>query len=174
MTTLDELLVRPCSVVLVGFGIANRAVAAALVGRGHTVTALDDRPTPEVQAAARRLGVDLATVDGQVQSCREADFIVPTPGLPEQHPAFAHADEAGTPVVSELDLAAVWDERPVLAVTGTNGKTTTVELAVAALAAGGREAVAAGNTDIPLVAAIDDDDILLLAIVQYRDTYLPG
>ena len=158
MTCLDELLATPCSVVLVGFGLANRAVADALVRRGHTVAALDDRPTPEAQAVAERLGVGLTTVDGHLRSCREADFIVPTPGLPEHHAAFTQADDAGTPVVSEFDLAAVWDDRPVLAVTGTNGKTTTVELAVAALVAAGRRAVAAGNTDIPLVAALDDED----------------
>ena len=84
---------------------------------------------------------------------------MPTPGLPESHDVFASADGLGVPVVSELDLAAVWDERSILAVTGTNGKTTTVELAVAALEQGGRRAVAAGNTDIPLVTAIDDPTI---------------
>ncbi|NIR41845.1 MAG: UDP-N-acetylmuramoyl-L-alanine--D-glutamate ligase, partial [Actinobacteria bacterium] len=56
-----------------------------------------------------------------------------TPGLPERHPVFAAAAAGDVPVVSEFDLAAVWDDRPVVAVTGTNGKTTVVELSVAAL-----------------------------------------
>ena len=157
--TLDELLASPCSALLVGFGVANRAVAAALVDRGHRVVALDDRPTHDSQTAAAALGIDLETSDVYDQYCVAADFMVPTPGLPEWHAAFAAAAAAATPVVSEFDLAAVWDDRPVVAITGTNGKTTVVELAVASLREAGMRAVAAGNTDIPLVAAIDDPDI---------------
>ena len=150
MTGLERLLTDSCAVVLIGFGAANQAVAEALVARGHDVQVFDDRPSVEARAAADRLGVRLDVGDGHLDASAMADLIVPTPGLPEGHPAFAVADAAGTPVVSEFDLAAVWDDRPVLAITGTNGKTTSVELAVAAFAAGGRRAVGVGNTDIPL------------------------
>lgn len=154
---LDRLLAAPISALVVGFGVANQAVAAALVRRGHAVVATDDRPNPDVVDAALGLGIELVTQPSDLATLVEhADLIVPTPGLPESHPIFSLADARDRPVVSELDLAAVWDQRPVVAVTGTNGKTTTVELAVAALVADGRVAVSAGNTDIPLVAAIDD------------------
>lgn len=157
--TLDELLASPRSVLLVGFGVANRAVAASLVARGHQVVAIDDGPNDDARAAAAALGIALSSPDDVEPYVNEADLVIPTPGLPERHAVFGSADASGIPVVSELDLAAVWDDRPILAVTGTNGKTTTVELAVAALQQGGLGAVAAGNTDIPLVAAIDDPDI---------------
>lgn len=163
--TLDELLASPCSALLVGFGIANRAVAAALVARGHSVVVVDDRAGADVRAAAAELGltlaVDPAAIDVHVAA---ADLVVPTPGLPEQHEVFAAAGAAGVPIVSEFDLAAVWDDRPIVAITGTNGKTTVVELAVAALAEEGRAAIAAGNTDIPLVAAIDDSAIEVFVV----------
>ena len=111
------------------------------------------RPTSCV--LMRMHSASLGSSDELTDLVAAAAFVV-DPGLPEQHEAFAIADAAGVAVVSEFDLAAVWDDRPIVAVTGTNGKTTTVELAVAALAADGRVAVAAGNTDIPLVTAIDD------------------
>ena len=163
--TLDELLDSPCSALLVGFGVANRAVAAALVQRGHRVVVVDDRGGDAVGAAAADLGLTLAddptAIDAHVAA---ADLVVPTPGLPERHGVFAAADGAGVPIVSEFDLAAVWDARPIVAITGTNGKTTVVELAVAALAEAGRRAVAAGNTDIPLVAAIDDPTVEVFVV----------
>ena len=152
---LDRLS-PPISALVVGFGVANRR-CGRFVRRGHAVVATDDRPNPDVVDAALGLGIELVTQSSDLATLVEhADLIVPTPGLPESHPIFSLADARDRPVVSELDLAAVWDQRPVVAVTGTNGKTTTVELAVAALVADGRVAVSAGNTDIPLVAAIDD------------------
>lgn len=170
--SLDDVLASPCSALLVGFGVANRAVAAALVARGHRVVALDDRPTDAARAAAADLGIELETSEVYDQYCIAADFMVPTPGLPEWHAAFRDAAATGTRVVSEFDLAAVWDARPVVAITGTNGKTTVVELAVAALREAGRHAVAAGNTDIPLVAAIDDPaiDVFVVEASSFRLT----
>ncbi|MAT20959.1 MAG: UDP-N-acetylmuramoyl-L-alanine--D-glutamate ligase [Acidimicrobiaceae bacterium] len=167
---LDEVLASPTSALLAGMGVANRAVAGALARRGHTVVAVDDNPFDELRADADALGITLGSSDELTDLVAAAAFVVPTPGLPEQHEAFAIADAAGVAVVSEFDLAAVWDDRPIVAVTGTNGKTTTVELAVAALAADGRVAVAAGNTDIPLVAAIDvpNTDVFVVEASSFR------
>ena len=168
--SLDEVLASPASALLVGMGVANQAVAGALARRGHAVVAVDDNPSDELRADADALGITLGSSDELVDLVAAAAFVVPTPGLPEQHEAFAIADAAGVAVVSEFDLAAVWDDRPIVAVTGTNGKTTTVELAVAALAADGRVAVAAGNTDIPLVTAIDDPntDVFVVEASSFR------
>ena len=74
-----------------------------------------------------------ALVDG-------VDAVVPAPGLPEDHPLFAAAAAAGRPVLSEFDLACAWDDRPVLAITGTNGKTTVTTLVADMLDAFGRAA----------------------------------
>ena len=168
--SLDEVLASPTSALLVGMGVANRAVAGALARRGHAVVAVDDNPSDELRADADALGITLGSSDELIGLVAAAAFVVPTPGLPEQHEAFAIADAAGVAVVSEFDLAAVWDDRPIVAVTGTNGKTTTVELAVAALTADGRIAVAAGNTDIPLVTAIDDPntDVFVVEASSFR------
>ena len=160
MGSLAELLSSPQQVLLVGMGVTNRAVAGALMRRDHRVVAIDDQPDDALREAAADLGVVL--VEGPIADLEaqvgDAGLVIPTPGLPESHPVFAVAAALSVPSVSELDLAAVWDDRPIAAVTGTNGKTTVVELAVDALARSGVAAVAAGNTDVPLVVAIDDAD----------------
>lgn len=162
---LDDLLASPRAALLVGFGVANRAVAGALVRRGHSVVAVDDLAADDVRAAAADLGIEFVAAPADIEPLvAAADLVVPTPGLPERHAVFTAADTLGVPIVSELDLAAVWDDRPIVAITGTNGKTTVVELAVAALAEAGRHGVAAGNTDIPLVRAIDDPEVEVFVV----------
>lgn len=158
MTPLGETLASPARVLVVGMGVTNRAVAAALLRRGHAVVAVDDRPDDDLRSSAAALGIDLleAPSDDELRAvAADVDLAVPAPGLPEHHAAFT----LDVPIVSELDLAAVWDDRPIAAITGTNGKTTVVELCVAAIERSGRRAIAAGNTDVPLVAAIDQPEI---------------
>src|SRR5690606_7263536 len=70
----------------------------------------------------------------------------------------------GVPVWSELDLAARWDDRPLVAITGTNGKTTVTELTRRMLEASGRRAAAVGNTEVPLVAALEDRAIEVFVV----------
>ncbi|MCQ3805944.1 MAG: UDP-N-acetylmuramoyl-L-alanine--D-glutamate ligase [Acidimicrobiia bacterium] len=147
----------PRNVLVGGLGRTNRAVAAALAERGHTVVAFDDEPNDAVRRVADELGIELLDSAAELERCLgTVDLVVPTPGLAEHHALFGLAQRRGLPLVSELDLAARWDDRPVVAITGTNGKTTVVELCADALARSGLKAVTAGNTDVPLVEAIDD------------------
>ena len=146
--------------LLVGYAVTNQAVCAQLTERGHPVVAADDAPDEQARSHAAALGVDLLEHPApQEWSALAADarVVVPTPGLPESHPSLGGAAAAGTPVVSEFDLAQRWDSRPTLAVTGTNGKTTVTLLAAAMLEASGIAVSVAGNTDTPLVEAIRDD-----------------
>ena len=149
----------PDRVLLVGFGLTNQAVAAALVARGHHVTVTDDAPSDTTRAAAERIGVALLAAPDEAALAglvADADLVVPSPGLPDAHPVFAASAAHGTTSVTELDLAAVWDQRPIVAITGTNGKTTVTTMVTAMLDAAGIACVDAGNNDLPLVAAIDD------------------
>ena len=152
----------PPSLLLGGFGAANRAVARALTARGHTVIVFDDNPDAAATTAAETLGLDLETTPGAGRLemlVRSADVVIPTPGLPEHHSVLAAARARGVPTASEFDLARVWDSRPIAAVTGTSGKTTVTEMVVAALGSSAVAAVAAGNNDLPLVAAIERADV---------------
>ena len=100
------------------------------------------------------------------------DLVVTSPGLRPDHPLLAAARERGIEVISEVELA--WRLRvdratgggpaPWLAVTGTNGKTTTVSMLAAILQANGEHAAAAGNVGAPLVLAATDPSLDVLAV----------
>ncbi len=148
-----------------GMGITNLAAARALLARGRWVVLGDDGEPARLEALAEDLADPATTAPRHVHAPDRAaldellaavDAVLPTPGLDERHALFAAADALGVAVLSEFDLADAWDERPVLAITGTNGKTTVTTLVDAMLEASGVRSAAVGNTDVPLVAALDD------------------
>lgn len=147
------------AVAVVGFAVTGRAVAEALVSHGIHVLALDDHPSPSMRAAAASIGVELLEspdVDLLAARLRDLDAIVPSPGIPDHHPVFELSSDLSIPILSEFDLAAAWDDRPIVAITGTDGKTTVTTLITEMLLASGLRAAACGNTDTPLVSAIAD------------------
>lgn len=159
--------------LIVGLAVTGTAVARALVQRGEDVLLADDRPGPVAVEAAQELGLDLVAApdpDQLAALVRSAGALLPTPGLPAAHPVFELAAAAGTPVLSEFDLAARWDTRPLLAITGTDGKTTVTMLTCEMLEASGLAARAVGNTPVPLVAAIDDPmvDVFVVEASSFR------
>ena len=94
----------------------------------------------------------------------------PAPASPITIRCSPPRPQRGVPVLSEFDLAAAWDDRPLLAVTGTDGKTTVTTMVTDMLVASGRRALAVGNTDIPLVAAIDrpEVDVFVVEASSFR------
>ncbi|WP_420443682.1 UDP-N-acetylmuramoyl-L-alanine--D-glutamate ligase [Candidatus Poriferisodalis sp.] len=158
----DALSPHDGPVLVVGMGVTGCAVATALRARGHEIIVADDRPDA---AAARVASAGLASVEIHDSTDRgllsalvsNAAAVVPSPGVPPRHPCYTLADAGRVPVVSELDLAAQWDNRPLAAITGTNGKTTVTVLTERMLNRSGISALGAGNTDVALVDAIDRD-----------------
>jgi UDP-N-acetylmuramoylalanine--D-glutamate ligase len=152
------------TVLVAGLGISGAAAARVLLARGARVLLTDAAEPP----AAAELVAAGATWLGAVETVPDAtDLVVTSPGWRPDAPLLADAARRGVEVVGEPELA--WRLRPGveqgtaapwLAVTGTNGKTTTVTMLEAILLAAGRRAVAAGNVGRPLVevvTAVDDD-----------------
>jgi UDP-N-acetylmuramoylalanine--D-glutamate ligase len=174
------------TVAVVGFGVTGQAVAKALGGRGERIVAFDDAPSEEARAAAAALGVALQpTPAGQalVAALAGCDLVVPSPGVPAAHPIYRAAREAGVPVRAEIEVAAVEAAaagRPKLvAVTGTNGKTTVTTLVTAMLEASHQSAMAAGNIGRPMIEAVGADAAVVVAEVssfqlQYTETFRPA
>ena len=148
----------PDRVLVAGLGVSGMAAARALLDRGVEVLLVDAaRPAAVdqlVAAGARWLGA-ATTVPAEV------GLVVTSPGWRPDAPLLVDAAARGVPVIGEPQLA--WDLRPPgpdgvpapwLAVTGTNGKTTTVTMLEAVLLAAGRRAVAAGNVGRPLVEVV--------------------
>ena len=149
------------TVALFGFGITGRAVTAALLERKASVLVFDDSPSAEMSEIAQDMGVDLNVPNSQQglqDLIEDVDFAVPTPGLPENHFFFECMKEKRIPILTEFDLSAQWDQRPILAITGTNGKTTVCTMVHQMLKKSGRASALAGNTDTPLVSAISNDE----------------
>lgn len=152
---------------VVGFGVTGRSVARALRDHDVDVVVVEDRPTESIRSAAADLGVELVETPDEahlVAIVESSDLVVPSPGVPEAHPVFAIASRSAVPIRSEFDLAGGWDDRPIVAVTGTDGKTTVTTLVTEMLEASGVRAVACGNTDVPLVDAILDPTVEVFVV----------
>ncbi len=169
-----------------GLAVTGRAVVEAFRRRGFDVVAADDVPVPGHAAFASAYGarlVDVATDDGLDGFLDGADVLVPAPGVPPRSRVIARALAAGVPVRSEIDIAHDWEQarpggaRPVLGVTGTDGKTTTTMITAALLRGAGLRAEEVGNTDIPFMAAVDDPDIDAFVVecssfrLQFTETF---
>ena len=153
-------------VLVHGLAVAGAATVRALRRHGHDVVVTDDAIDAAKRELAAGLEVDVTALpDDAVAFLDGIDALVPAPGVPEGHRIFAACAAARVEVLTEIELAYRWEQerasgpRPILAVTGTDGKTTTTELTVAMLRAAGRNAIAVGNTDVPFVDAVDDDSI---------------
>jgi UDP-N-acetylmuramoylalanine--D-glutamate ligase len=164
--------------LIYGMAISGEAVARALAARGTRVLVADDSPDEAKAAAARAVGAELIanpdddTLDALVA---ESDLVCPAPGVPETHRVIAAALRHHTPIRTEIDLAYQWEQqrsggpRPMLAVTGTDGKTTTTMMAAAMLRCTGLKAAAVGNTETPLIAALDTDvDAFVVECSSFR------
>jgi UDP-N-acetylmuramoylalanine--D-glutamate ligase len=163
-------------------GVTGEAVARHLRERGAVVVAVDDWETDEARRRSEAAGVELVVAPDGAQ-LRElvaaADVLVPSPGVPESHAVFALAGELGVPVRSEVELASRWARQPIVAITGTNGKTTVTELVTAMLIASGVRAVAAGNIGLPLSDAVRLDVEVVVAEVssfqlRFTDSFHPA
>ena len=171
-------------VIVYGLAVAGAATVRALTRHGDEVIVVDDTATDDRRRLAEQLGVELldrpedSAFDRLVRSC---DLVCPSPGVPETHAIVLAAQGAGIPLVSEIELAYRWEQqraggpRPMLAVTGTDGKTTTTLLAVEMLRAAGVRTVDAGNTDTPLVDAIAEDlDAFVVEATSFRLAWTPS
>ena len=145
-------------VAVVGLGKSGVAAARLLAREGVRVYASDGSDHPYAGAAAEALrglaGVEVDLGRHDLAKIRAAAGVVVSPGVPPDAAPLAAAREAGVEIVSELDLGfravAAMEDTQVIAITGTNGKTTTTALVAHLLAAAGLKAAAAGNIGRPL------------------------
>ncbi|MFT3872145.1 MAG: UDP-N-acetylmuramoyl-L-alanine--D-glutamate ligase [Nocardioides sp.] len=151
--------------VVAGFGVSGFAAADNLTHLGAHVVALDDVSTEEKAERAELLGIlgaDVRLGPGSTAALPDqpVDVVVTSPGWRPDAPLLAEARHRGIPVWGEVELA--WRLRdpehpaPWLAVTGTNGKTTTVQMLDAILRAAGLRSAAVGNVGRPIVEAVMD------------------
>src|SRR5215212_8187707 len=171
-------------VVVAGFGVSGFAAADNLTHLGASVIALDEKSDGNEQKAELLgvLGADIRLGGGATAALPDdAELLVVSPGWKPTAPLISQAHARGVPVWGEVELA--WRLRdagpdgspaPWLAVTGTNGKTTTVQMLDAILRAAGLRSVTAGNVGLPLVEAVMDPtpyDVLAVELSSFQLHY---
>jgi UDP-N-acetylmuramoylalanine--D-glutamate ligase len=157
-------------------GAARSGVAAAklLVRHGAHVRVVDRRAPAELTEAVRELeplgvelrlgGTDNAALDGR-------DLVVPSPGVPLELPLLREAARRGIPIVAEIELGHAVAKAPIVAVTGTNGKSTTVELLGAIGRAAGRPTEVLGNIGTALSERAEDvpeEGLLVVEVSSFQ------
>ena len=161
--------------LVLGLGVSGEAIARALTTRGQEVVVVEESPGEATRARTESLaaaGVETVESPSAAQLrdlVRAASVVVPSPGVPAAHPVFTLAAEAVVPVLGEVELAARWTRLPIVAVTGTNGKTTVTTLVRDILEASGVQAIAAGNIGLPLAEAVESEaEVLVVEVSSFQ------
>ncbi|HEX9941930.1 MAG TPA: UDP-N-acetylmuramoyl-L-alanine--D-glutamate ligase [Thermoanaerobaculia bacterium] len=134
-------------VLVYGLGLSGRAAARLLLARGAAVLAVDDKPVEAGDLAGR---IELLPGGGARELPPGTDLVVVSPGVPLDRPLLADARRRGVPVIAEVELAFPFLNGPVVAITGSNGKSTTTAMAGAMLRAAGLSVEVCGNIGEPL------------------------
>ncbi|MDD5643620.1 MAG: UDP-N-acetylmuramoyl-L-alanine--D-glutamate ligase, partial [Syntrophales bacterium] len=160
-------------ILVVGLARTGVACARFLARAGARVTVTDMAPPGELKEPRRELqGLGINEELGVAQpSWQGYDLLLLSPGVPPELPWIKAAQEAGIPVWGELELAAHFFSRPLLAVSGTNGKTTTTTLVGELLRASGFKPLVGGNIGTPAVSLLEqqqDADFLVLEVSSFQ------
>jgi UDP-N-acetylmuramoylalanine--D-glutamate ligase len=157
---------------VLGLGTSGEAAARLLQRRGASVTVFDSgNPDPKRIRILQELGISI--VIGEAADSAKADFdlTILSPGIDPIVPLVENFRRQGAAFVGELELAFRFCERPVIAVTGTNGKTTTTQLIESMLNSAGHRTVACGNIGMPFAEAVQrqgEFDIFTVEVSSFQ------
>jgi len=146
-------------VLVVGLGKSGLAAALFLRHRGAQVTVSDIRSAEALAKDIPALleeGINVEAGGHGLLTFRRQDLIVVSPGVPLDTPELVQAKALGRPIIGELELAARFLKGKILAVTGSNGKTTTTSLLGEILEKAGLPTLVGGNIGVPVVALIEE------------------
>jgi UDP-N-acetylmuramoylalanine--D-glutamate ligase len=156
-------------VLVVGLGKSGVASALFLKSRGARVTVSDSKPQEQFGDEIPALldhGVAVETGGHGERTFQGQDLIVVSPGVPVDAPPLVQARALGETVIGEIELAARFFRGPIVAITGSNGKTTTTTLAGEIIAAGGHSTVVGGNIGTPAISLVDSATPLTVAVLE--------
>ncbi len=149
-------------ILILGAGVTGNAVARSLVKRGAVVSIADENPAAKSEHTV---------IDAKKVVVKDFDSVVVSPGWRQDHPLVVAAIAAGLTLLNEVDLA--WQIKSEmapaqkwLALTGTNGKTTTVEMVAAMLKSGGLKATACGNVGETVIEVVDRSDAFEVLVLE--------
>ena len=160
--------------LVVGLGKSGVASALFLKARGARVTVSDAKPQDQLANEIPILldqGIAVETGGHGERTFQGQDLIVVSPGVPVDAPLLQHARVLGETIIGEIELAAQFFFGRIVAITGSNGKTTTTTLTGEIIAAGGFAAVVGGNIGTPAISLVDQttpDTIAVLEVSSFQ------
>ncbi|MCK4648309.1 UDP-N-acetylmuramoyl-L-alanine--D-glutamate ligase, partial [bacterium] len=156
-------------VLVIGMGRAGTAAAKLLEDREARVTITDRREKEELRETYKELegrGIRIETGGHPLELLEGRELIVTSPGVSSNIPLLERAKEKRIPIIGELELASSFLKVPIVAVTGTNGKTTTTTLIGKILKKEGKRVAVAGNIGHPLSSCVSEDYELVVSEVS--------
>ena len=156
-------------VLVVGLGKSGVASALFLKARGARVTVSDTKTQDELKEEIPRLldeGIAVETGGHGERTFQNQDLIVVSPGVPLDAPPLLQAKALGEKVIGEIELAAQFFPGKIVAITGSNGKTTTTTLAGDVVVNGGFPVVVGGNIGKPAISLVDEADQDTIAVLE--------
>jgi UDP-N-acetylmuramoylalanine--D-glutamate ligase len=161
-------------VLVVGLGRSGAASAIFLQEHGAKVIVSDSKSEAQLQSDVPALldrGISIETGQHGQRTFRDQDLIVVSPGVPSDQPQLQHARTLGIPVIGEVELAFRFLQGKVLAITGSNGKTTTTSLVGEILAKSGKKTLVGGNIGTPVISLAGQstpDSLVVLEISSFQ------
>ena len=156
-------------VLVVGLGKSGAASALFLKARGARVTVSDSKTFDQLGKEIPRLldqGIVVETGGHGERTFQEQDLIVVSPGVPVDAPPLVQARARGETVIGEVELAAQFFPGRIVAITGSNGKTTTTALAGEIVAAGGFPTAVGGNIGTPAISLVEQANTDTIAVLE--------
>src|SRR5882757_8120976 len=161
-------------VLVVGLGKSGVASALFLKDRGARVTVSDSKPEAELRDEILLLldhGITVETGGHGDRTFRGQDLIVVSPGVPVDAAPLVQARSLGEAVIGEIELAAQFLPGPIVAITGSNGKTTTTTLTGEILTAGGLPTLVGGNIGTPAISLAErakPESVIVLEVSSFQ------
>jgi UDP-N-acetylmuramoylalanine--D-glutamate ligase len=161
-------------VLVVGLGKSGVASALFLRQQGARVAVSDAKSQEQLRQEIPLLldhGISVETGEHTERTFREQDLIVISPGVPIDVPQLVNARARGIPIIGEVELAAQFLKGNIVAITGSNGKTTTTSLAGEILSAGGSPTLVGGNIGTPAISFVEsatDHSWIVLEISSFQ------
>ena len=160
--------IKDKKIAVLGLGVSNRPLVRLLLEFGCAVTGCDRTPREKVDAEVlelEALGCKLSLGDGYLENV-EADILFRTPGMHPGHPAIRALADKGAEVTSEMEVFFAVCPCPIIAVTGSDGKTTTTTLVSEMLKAEGKKVWLGGNIGTPLLPLVRQMQASDIAVVE--------
>ena len=161
-------------VLVVGLGRSGVASALFLKAQGARVTVSDAKSQDQLREEIPALldqGIAVETGGHGERTFQNQDLIVVSPGVPVDAAPIAQARALGQPVIGEIELAAAFLPGPIVAITGSNGKTTTTTLIGEILAAGGLKTLVGGNIGTPAISLVEratEETVTVLEVSSFQ------